>query len=267
MNITRQIILTACVTALLVGGVTYWFMSRNTSEIRFTPQNTSSTHTDTDPKKEDGYDMKVVNDAKEDKKMSLYLEYPQFKRVNSAFNSKIKNYILQSKKEFEAATAENYTARVETGTPEERARMEADGQSFGQYIAKWESVQNNASTLSFVIRVYSYTGGANGSESIQTFNYNFDTNTEITLQSLFPKDAAYLSKIARLVQSKAREEMRNRSGGELYEEGLTPSDQNYANFTVSPKGITFYYPKYSIAAGAYGDFEFFVGFDEVAAMK
>lgn len=266
MNNTKQIV--AAVSLLLFVAVSgYWFGARYGGTSWGPSTQKQGNMFNSNVVQGDAYDMKIVSGNTIDKKMSVYYEYPQFKKVDQTFNTQIKNFMLQSVEEFEAVTEENYAARLETASDEERKNLESDARPFGQFIAKWESVQNNNSTISFVVYVYTYTGGANGSEVIRTFNYDLTRNTEVTLQSVFPNDAEYLFKIAHLIQIKAKEEMQNRSGGELYEEALAPLESNFKNFTISREGITFYYPKYAIAAGVYGDFELFVSFEEIEAAK
>lgn len=264
MNNTKQTYIHILLVAVIFGIVGYLFgvmYEAQRGKVSQTPSQTSTTTAS------DEYDMRIVHVDTKSKIARIRYEYPQFKNVSSSFNTRIAGFVEQTKKEFESAVEENYKARFETATDAEREQIEKEGAPLGEYIATWKSVQHSENSISFVVDVYAFSGGANGSQSIATFNYDILAKKEITLASLFQNDSNYLNKISHLTKSKARQEIQNRGGGELFEEGLTPTEGNYELFTVEKEGVTFYFPKYAIAAGAYGDFEIFIGFDEVAAIK
>lgn len=264
MNNFKQTYIPISFAAVVFGLVGYLFGGIYGFQQVAVPQISTQNSTGLAP---DVYDMRIVSAETKSEVARIRYEYPQFKNASSSFNGRIAGFIEQTKKEFESAVQENYKARLETASDAEKLEIERGSIPLGEYIATWKSVQHSENIISLVVDVYAFSGGANGSQSIGTFNYDLLAKKEITLAGLFQEDSNYLNKISRLVESKARQEIQNRGGGELFKEGLAATEGNYELFTVEREGVRFYFPKYAITAGAFGDFEIFVGFDEVAAIK
>lgn len=136
---------------------------------------------------------------------------------------------------------------------------------FIQEIAPYQLTINDNETSfnslhSFILTVYTYTGGAHGNTTYQT--YLFDTSTEkiLTLSDLFTSDA-YLSRLSDLTAKKLHAQ--EAADFAWFDDGLAPRLENFSNFSVDEQGITFYFPPYQVAAYAYGPQKTLIGFDEL----
>lgn len=121
----------------------------------------------------------------------------------------------------------------------------------------WSPAQMNLSYISLILECYSYTGGANGLQFMETFTWDAKNNQQLTLESVLQMNAAdlfpYLADMSReqlkqvLIHSASDKSMES-----MIHEGTEPVPENFQLFTVSPRYITLYFNKYQVAAGYYG---------------
>jgi hypothetical protein len=111
--------------------------------------------------------------------------------------------------------------------------------------------------VSFIIRFDSYAGGANGNQEIQTFNYDISEHKIMTLADLFPGKTDYLTSIASTIRSQLAQTMSNNSNGnaptDMLDAGTEPTIDNFKDFTFDHYTATFYFPKYAVAPGSFGE--------------
>ncbi len=164
----------------------------------------------------------------------LNIEYPQFSSLPPSANEAIASATMSRLDDFKATAINSYS-----------------------FMATWEPAQVNTRYVSFIERYDSYSGGANENQEVQTFNYNVASGTPITLQELFPDVADPLKPISILVREQLRESLSaaspGYSPGQMLSEGTAPIAENFANFTFTDDTITFYFPKYAVAPGAFGE--------------
>lgn len=174
----------------------------------------------------------------------IQIEYPQFISVAPEFSNLIASSVAQRLADFNDAVTDNQSARA----------LPMNTYSF---IATWEPVQINAHYISFVIHFGTYTGGANGMQDVETYNYDLMAHREVTLADLFPADKDYLTTVSTAVRKDLSVSLRAASPGYQPEEqlnpGTTPKLENFRNFAFDRNTITFYFPKYAVAPGAFGE--------------
>ncbi len=193
---------------------------------------------------------------------AVTVEYPQFPTLSTDFNSSIASSTLSRLADFRQAAAETMAARQATGDPS--AVIPPSDYSF---IASWQPAQSNSRYVSFIERYDSYTGGANENQDIQTFNYDLRSGREIALADLFPDAPDYLNEISSIARQELLSSLNEASNGNvsmsMLDDGTAPTADNFADFTFYGYAVTFYFPKYAVAPGSFGEQKAVVSFDSV----
>lgn len=187
-------------------------------------------------------------------KTSLYethIEYPQFPDLSKTFNKKIQTTILDAEAKFKKSSEENEKARKDTG-----GRATASGEY--SFAVSWVPDQLNSNTVSFVVRVSYYTGGAHGGEDVFTFNYNILKKKEVALSELFLTTPDYLDRISQFAINELKLQMKQTSGVDpnmdMLIAGASPKVENFSRFTLGAGDtITFYFPQYQVAPYVFGE--------------
>lgn len=179
-------------------------------------------------------------------------EYPQVSALPPSANEAIASGTMSRLADFKSSVTENMAARAATGgRPDEIATSSYD------FIASWQPSQINGRYVSFVERYDSYSGGANESQELQTFNYDVASGTPVTLGDLFPGIQDPLVPISILVRSQLSDSLKAAAPGynptQMLDEGTAPTTENFSNFTFTDDAVTFYFPKYAVAPGAFGE--------------
>jgi hypothetical protein len=94
---------------------------------------------------------------------------------------------------------------------------------------------------------YSFTGGAHGGTTLSTFAYH--GAARLALSDLFVPGAPYLSRASRYAQTVFRQKLID--AGIFFEDmfapGVTPTEENFAVFSLGKDGITFIFQQYQVA--------------------
>ncbi len=182
------------------------------------------------------------------------IEFPQFASVSDDFNADIASSTIGRLEEFKRTIAENDMARKATSAPGHSDEIPPNAYSFD---ASWQAAQINARYVSMIMRYDSYAGGANENQEIQAFNYDVAARKQVTLDSLFAGVPNYLPKISELAQSQLSDLLSAASPGyvpgDMLEEGIALRPENFRYFTFNAYAVTFYFPKYAVAPGAFGE--------------
>jgi len=183
---------------------------------------------------------------------SVSVEYPQFPTLSQAFNDSVKSAVLDRLAGFRKDAADNYAARKATATPGEKISP-----SDFSFIARWEPAQINNRYVSFIVRFDSYTGGANELQELQTFDYDVANGRAMGIGDLFGTSTSYLSQLSNISRQQLVAHMKDVGGADaptdLVAAGTEPTTGNFANFTFTDYLLTIYFPKYSVAAGSFGE--------------
>ncbi len=179
-------------------------------------------------------------------------EYPQFPTLSEDFNASISAAVNDRIAEFKKDITGNEAARKATSDPKTYIPM-----STYSFLALWQPAQTNSRYVSFIIRFESYTGGANENQDLQTFNYDVTGGKPVSLADLFPGNQNYLSTISKTAREQLTNSLRMSSPGYdasvQLNPGTEPTLENFKNFTFIDPAITFYFPKYQVAPGAFGE--------------
>lgn len=188
---------------------------------------------------------------------SVSVEYPQFPSLSTDFNADIASATMSRLADFRQQVSDNSAARDATANnmPDEPAA--ALPMSAYSFNASWQLTQINSRYVSFIVRYDSFVGGANEDQELVTFNYDVAAHKIITLGDLFPQRSDYLSAIADIARSQLTESLNDTSNGnapaDMIAAGTQPTADNFANFTFTDYIVTFYFPKYAVAPGSFGE--------------
>lgn len=167
---------------------------------------------------------------------TITIEYPQFPTVKP-LSERIENDMTSEIKNFQSQVTEN-----------KKVRQDATY----SLIIRWQPKQLNTNVISLIIFIDSYTGGANGTSTIRTYNYNVIKGKDISLSELVP-GGGYLQTLSAFaltdLQSQFKEKQIPMS---LLTQGTEPKVENFSYFTFDTNEIDLYFPKSQVAPGYAG---------------
>jgi D-alanyl-lipoteichoic acid acyltransferase DltB (MBOAT superfamily) len=174
--------------------------------------------------------------------------------VSSSFNAAIANYVSSNLAQFKTDSDANWQARIDTMPSGTKNLLPPQAFTFA---SNWTPAQINNQYISIIVRLDYFNGGANGTQLLQTFNYDVATGKIMTLADLFPNVPTYLQQISQLAIQELTSSMSDASNGnapaDMIKEGAAPTADNYANFTFTDYIVTVYFPKYQVAPGSFGE--------------
>ncbi len=132
---------------------------------------------------------------------------------------------------------------------------------------KFESKKMN--TISYIIKSYTFTGGAHGNTSLQTFT--FDKNGLITIDVLLNLNKDNDKNITLMLSDKLKKTLGDQYNEEILKEGLGLSGNNIGflyqtnlmKFVILDEGIKFIFDQYQIAPYAAGNPEVLLSWEEL----
>ncbi len=199
--------------------------------------------------------MSVVN--VHDDTNSLYkfaIEYPQFIALPDEFNASISGLVSQKLADFKKTSSDNWQARIATASP--GSTPEIPKQPF-YFSVGWEPKQINSRFVTFILRISSFDGGANGREELSTFNYDVSKGKVVALADLFPQNGQYLKAISDASRQQLIGDLNISSGGhapvDMIWQETEPNENNFKNFTFDDNMLQMYFPKYQVAPGVFGE--------------
>jgi hypothetical protein len=188
---------------------------------------------------------------------TIAAEYPQFPSLPADFNADIGSSTNTRLTQFRQDISDNQTARNATSANPPGQPGAAIPPSAYSFLASWEPAQVNSRYVSFVERHDSYSGGTNENQDLVTFNYDMTANKPVTLNDLFGTHPNYLNTISVLARAQLSESLTAASNGnvstEMLDAGTEPVADNFQNFTFTDYSVTFYFPKYAVAPGSFGE--------------
>jgi len=200
--------------------------------------------------------MKIHSIRESDSFFYVQAEYPEFMAAGEDFNHEIAALISDKISGFKEESMDNWTARLDT-VPAGKPVPENPERPF-PFIASWESAQLNTQYLSFVIKIYYFTGGAHGSEEIRTFNYDMLQKKKIGIEDFLDSSQEALERISKISAEDITGQLQSTGWKEddtlkeMINQGTTPTFENFKNFNFDPQGLTIYFGKYQVAPGAVG---------------
>lgn len=119
----------------------------------------------------------------------------------------------------------------------------------------------SSNTVSYILEIYNYTGGAHGITGVTTFTY--DQNDQLVRLSDLFTDDSYLD----ILSEKSYNYFNQKFGGTVDEfsikEGTKPSSLNFSSWYMTDQNVVFIFGQYSIGPYALGIQEFPLSKSEV----
>ena len=189
----------------------------------------------------------------------ISVEYPQFSNepfTDGSLNKSISGAVNGKMNEFKSTSEENWKARQDT-LPAGSAALEIPKPAPFYFTESWQAKQLNSHFASFILRFDSFEGGANEQQEIVAFNYDFMKKKIVSLGDLFPGVSDYLQQISRFARVQLSGSLNASGGGDfpadMLSEGTAPTPENFQNFIFDDDVVEFYFPKYQVAPGVYGE--------------
>jgi hypothetical protein len=199
-----------------------------------------------------GVEISVQSVFQSDDSFNINAEYPQFSGANNEFNQKIDSTVNEKIEQFKTDALQNKEARLETASSQEE--ISAILSSKLDFIAEWEPVQINENYISFVERLYYYTGGAHGINETYAFNYDLKNNKEITIMDFLGNSQNAMDELSELARGDVNSQLEAAGLGiDYFASGLEPTEENFRNFTFNYNSLTVYFQQYQVAPGSFGE--------------
>jgi hypothetical protein len=192
--------------------------------------------------------------------------YPQVMGLPE-FNTRIEQFVVPSLEEFKKSAKVNFDARQATA-PAGAVKSEFPDKPF-DFSVQWEAAQTNLDYISLIVRVDYFNGGANFISQLKTFNYNVKERRNVALADFFSSDPDYLQKISsysrkQLAQTLAAGQIK--ADDPILLAGTEPKIENFQNFTFNESFITFYWSKYGVAPGSFGEQTVFLPLNQISKL-
>jgi len=187
--------------------------------------------------------------------LHIECEYPQFPTIGASFNQQIGTTVEAAIDAFKKASDNNREMWLQTHPPQEDADTATAPFVF---IASWQPDQLNNQYISLHFNIYSFTGGAHGSEQIHTFNCDAVTGKQLSITDFLGNSEALLKKISQVCAADILSQLTSQgwSGDhgikEMIAEGTSPTPDNFKEFTFDNYNLTIYFQRYQVAPGAAG---------------
>jgi peptidoglycan-N-acetylglucosamine deacetylase len=116
----------------------------------------------------------------------------------------------------------------------------------------YEEVKHSDTLVSLVFTVYEFTGGAHGNTITQTYLFDLQNGTTLTLDDLFTDTAAALEVINPLVEADISAKLGDMLDAQWLQDGTGTNPNNYQSFALDGANLIFYFPPYQVAPYAAG---------------
>ena len=110
--------------------------------------------------------------------------------------------------------------------------------------------------ISYIFFYESYTGGAHPIHLINSFVYNINTNSFVTINFLIKNNPNILNELSNYTYKTLsnKEIFQNETVKNMLKEGTQPLTNNFKNILFTNKGLIIYFERYQIAPYYYGDY-------------
>lgn len=195
------------------------------------------------------------------------IEYPQFPSLPADLDAAITDAVTSRLADFRRQAADTEAARDSTDNNLPGQPGAALPPSDYSFTATWQESEINDRFISFIIRFDEYTGGANENQDLQTFNYDVRSQKALGVADMFPGTADYLGQLSAISRQQLTDSLTTASPGydptAMLDAGTAPIADDFANFTFNGDTVTFYFPKYAVAPGSFGEQRVTITKDEV----
>ena len=203
----------------------------------------------------------------EDKYTTIDAEYPIFKNVEENFNKKIKDLILKLINDHKKESETNYLEILDyqNKNPQDLESVKRpylpESKDKFPFYSKIEIYNIDKNYISFALRYGAFTGGANGYEKINTYNYDLKNKKEIDILNYFKNQNLNFQDIQKytikdlennfLKTEEENDENYIKSIKEYIKEG-TKNISDFSNFVFNENSLKFYFLQYQVGPRTFG---------------
>lgn len=196
-------------------------------------------------------DQKITDNTKPFK---IDVTYPYVENFEE-FNKAVRDFVDKEVSSFKENVLANDAAMKEFD-PEGYAK---DPRIY-DLIITYSKGLSDPNTISTVMDIYNFTGGAHGASYSVAINFDPKTKKEIKLADLFPGQADYLKKVSDFCIADLTKQMNKKAEGFDWDKswlntGAGPVEQNYKTFLINKENIIIYFDPYAVGPWSFGDFK------------
>lgn len=192
--------------------------------------------------------------------------YPRFKDLGTVYNLKIENKYRNFIKEHNQISEENFKARLDTMSEEEKKYYTPSIKKEDKFTAQgtFQIIQANKNFISVLFTYSAYQGGAHGFQISETFNYDVQNKKELSILDVLSENNKTLESVSDASRMQLLKEFLPQVPYQKYwkdivfdgEEdmffaetlynGTEPNKDNFSVFTFTPDTITVYFQQYQV---------------------
>ena len=239
--------------ALAILGLVIWYMATNPAP-RHTPPDVATTTPS-------GEERAYIRDA--GTYYSIEAAYPTRTPLpNEGAVQAIKAYEIQVIAEFQTQVADNQTFidKLVAAGEDVPASMQ------NLQLSIDYSTKSGAQTLTYILNVASYTGGAHGLEQPVTFTFDTVTGAKLAIGDLFLPDTEYLARLSSIARTDLPSIQGEYAYSDFITDGTEPLADNFSRFYLEGDTLYLLFPPYQVAPYVAGTVTLPVKLSRIAAI-
>lgn len=187
------------------------------------------------------FEPKFVTEKSKSEYYTIDMSYPESseKKYPELFS-----YVKNSKQEF--------LNDFGTVTKEDAIKMNLGGDRIYNYTLITK-IATSTKTITFIIEVYTFTGGAHGATTQTTFTYD-NNGKYLSLNNVLTPP--YLEKISNFARTYFYDKLGSDSRKDVIDSGTEPNIENYSAWYMTDKYLVFIFGQYSVGPYVIGIQEF-----------
>lgn len=186
-----------------------------------------------------------------------------------AANKSITQYFEKKSSDFKKEVATSKTERQTETRPADFPSRPSD------YSSDASIVYEDKDLISYVVlEFFNFEGSAHPQHIFSTFVYDKKIGKLLTLRDVFSVSDAFYKKVSEIALkdltaqiAKASEIDSKDVDTKWIKDGLSEKEKSFSNFTLSDKGVTFYFDEYIVASYAQGPQQSFLSFESLKEFK
>ena len=156
---------------------------------------------------------------------------------------------------FATSSAQEFLSEVKNISDSDAEMMHLGGDRLYN-LSMDTRVATSSQTITYILSVYTFTGGAHGNTAVATFTYD-RYDKLVTLDNVF--DKPYLQKIAALSRTHFYNTLGDYANPEMIDPGTEATTTNFSSWYLTDDGITFIFGQYQVGPYVIGMPEFSIG--------
>ena len=207
---------------------------------------------------------KSANEENKAKFYEITAEYPELSGVDAAiaanFNQRVKKIVDDNNRSFKNNIAD-------ITTPEDLKNYKENGISLYD-ATSYDLKMANDDVISVMFSDDSFQGGAHGSSTSTTVNFDVKNNRVLKLADIFEPNSNYLKTLSDLSRTdlKAKLQKDDMLDEGMLNDGVNPKEENFKSWNLTKKGLVITFDAYQVAAYAAGPQEVTISYPKLQSI-